>query len=255
MTKRRKLVLSSIFLTLGVFATQLVDISWRYQAISFLGIITYFLTALVLKPDLKKIGWLVVLAPPTYFVIFAGLFYFLLPQAILTRALILILFAVGIYASLLTGNIFSIGTLYTIQLLRAAQAVGFLITLTTAFFGFNTIFSFKLLGWINGFLVFLFATPLIISGLWSTILEERFTSRLLSHGLFLSFLTAQMAFFVSFWPLSITNIALFLVSFLYVNMGIVQNHLAGKLFKNNLREFIQVGIIIFIITLLLARWG
>lgn len=255
MTKRRKLVLESVILTLGFLATQFVEVRFRYWAILLFGVGTYFLTALFLKEDLKKIDWLVVLLPPVCYVVFASLFYFLLPQKILIRILILILFGIGIYALLLTENIFSIASSFqAIQLLRAAQAVGFLITLIIAFFGYNAIFSFKAISWINASLVFLISLPLILSSLWSVSLEERLTKRVVFYSLALSFLTGQMAFFLSFWPLTITTASLFLVSFLYVNVGITQSYFTGRLFRNTLREFLRVGIIIFFITYFLARW-
>ncbi len=255
MTKRRKLVLESVILTVGFFATQLIDVNYRYFAIGILGFITYFLTAFFLKKDLKKIGWLVVLIPAVWYVIFGSLFYFLLPQGMIIRLVILILFGIGIYATLLTENIFSVASSFqTIQLLRAGQAVGFLMTLVIAFFCFNTIFSYKNPAWINAPLVFLISLPLIISSLWSVILDDRLSKRLVGFSLVISFLTGQMAFIISFWPLSITTASLFIVSFLYVILGLLQSFLTGRLFQNTLREYLQVGVVIFIITFLLAQW-
>jgi len=253
MTKRRRLVLESFILTLGFFATQFVDINFRYWVIILLGILTYFFTALILRQDLQKIGWLVVLPPVVYYVVGASLFYFLLPQKIITRVLILGFFWVGMYAVLLTGNIYSIASSFqTIQLLRAAQAVGFLITLITAFLCYNTLFSFRTSVWINGLAVFIISIPLILSSIWSIVLEEKLSGRLIIYSLILSLLVGQMGFIIGFWPLTITTISLFLVSFLYIVLGIVQSFFSGKLFKNTLKEFLQIGIIIFIITFFLA---
>jgi len=226
MTKRRKLVLESVILTIGFLATQFVEIDFRYWAIIILGLVSYFLTAFFLKEDLKKIGWFVVLLPPTCFVVFASLFYFLLPTAFLTRLLILILFGIGIYAFLLTENILSVASKFkAIQLLRAAQAVGFLLTLVTAFFGYNTIFSFKTISWVNAGLVFIISFPLILAAVWSITLEEGIRKKELTYSLVLSFLIGQLAFFISFWPLTIATASLFLVSILYVFLGIVQSFL------------------------------
>ncbi|MFC1711252.1 hypothetical protein ACFLZ1_01560 [Patescibacteria group bacterium] len=255
MTKRRRLVLESFILTLGFFATQFIDISLRYWAILTLGIVTYFLTAFILKQDLTKIGWIVVLPPTSLYVVSASLFYFLLPQKLLIRTTILALFWIGAYAVLLTQNIYSIASKYkTIQLLRAAQAVGFIITLLTAFFAYNALFSFRAASWINALIIFVFSLPLILSSLWSVVLEQTISSRLITFSLMLSLIIAQMSFSLGFWPLTITTSSLFLVSFLYVSLGIVQSFLSGKLFKNTLREFVQIGVVIFIITFFLARW-
>ncbi len=256
MTKRRRLVLESAVLVLGFFATQFIDISLRYWAIGILGLITYFLTAFVLKEDLTKVGWITALVPPAAYVVLTNLFYFLLPQNLAIKILIFILFGIGLYAVLLTENIFSVASSFrTIKLLRAAQAVGFFISLVTAFFGYNAVFSFRTDAWFNFGLVFAISLPLILPSLWSISLEEKIVSRLVIYSLILSFILAQMAFFISFWPLTITTASLFLVSSLYVGLGIMQSQFSGRLFENTLREFLQVGIVIFIITFFLAHWG
>lgn len=256
MTKRRRLILEAFILAIGFFITQFVDITWRYWSIGILGLVTYFLTAWVLKEDLTPVGWITVLIPPVTYVVLTNLFYFLLPQGILIRIFIFIFFSIGLYAVLLTENIFSVANSFrTIKLLRAAQAIGFFITLVTAFFGYNTVFSFKAIGWINFALIFLISLPIILPSLWSISLEGRIVPRLVFYSLVLSFIIAQMALMISFWPVTITTASLFLISSLYVGLGIMQAQFSERLFENTLREFIQVGIIIYIITFFLARWG
>lgn len=255
MTKRRKLVGESILLTLGFLSTQFIDINYRYGAIFVLGLITYFFTAFILKEDLKKIAWVVALPVPLCFVVSSSLFYFLLPSGLITRALILGLFAIGLYAILLAENIFCVASGFqTIPLLRAAQAIGFLINLVIAFFSYNTIFSFKQISWINAFFVFIVSFPLIIASLWSISLELQLSKKLVIYSLTLSVLLAEVAFFISFWPLTITIASLALVSFLYMVLGISQSYFSGRLFHNTLQEFLYVGIIILVITFFLAQW-
>lgn len=256
MTKRRRLIIEAIILAVGFIITQFVDISWRYWSIGVLGVITYFFTAFVLKEDLTPVGWLTVLLPPMTYVVLTNLFYFLLPRGLLVQILIIIFFCIGLYAVLLTENIYSVASSFrTIKLLRAAQAVGFFITLVTAFFGYNTVFSFRAIAWINFLLVFIISFPLILPSLWSISLENRIMPRLIVYSIVLSFIISQMALLISFWPVTITTASLFLISSLYVGLGIMQAQFSGRLFENTLKEFIQVGIIIFIITFFLSRWG
>ena len=61
-------------------------------------------------------------------------FYFLLPVRWLTRIPVVVLYAVGIYALLLTENIYNVAADRTIALLRAAHSVGYLLTLDNVFF-------------------------------------------------------------------------------------------------------------------------
>ena len=63
-----------------------------------------------------------------------ALFYFLLPVRWLTRVPVAVLYAVGMYALLLTENIYNVAADRTIALLRAAQSIGYLLTLLTYFY-------------------------------------------------------------------------------------------------------------------------
>ena len=255
MTKRRRLLIEAALLSLGLLGIQSVDISYRYLVILFLGIAAYFLTAFSLKEDLKKKSFLMNLPLPALYTMGVALFYFLLPEVFLSRLFILIFFGIGMYALLLIENIFTIATEKTIQLLRAARAVGFLMTLVTAFLFYDTLFSFRLPSYINSLGVFSLSFLLILPSLWTISLSDRLGRRLIDYSLVLSLVMGQLALFISFWPLSIAAVSLFLVTSLYVILGISQNFLSGRLFKNTMAEYLRVGIIVFIITFFLASWG
>ncbi len=231
MNKRSKMVLTSVLLTLGLWGTQLVDVESRYQAIGLLAGVSYGLSTWALFEDLKGLEWFTVLILPVMYSVAVALFYFLLPERILSRIIIMGLFSIGMYALLLTENIFNVAAIRTIQLLRAAQAVGFLLTLLVAFFLWNTIFSFKLAGWWNGLFVLITGWPLVFQGLWSVNLEPNITKKLLNYSLVLSWSLAWLAVMISFWQVTIAVASLFLVSGLYVGLGLAQHALSGRLFK------------------------
>ena len=256
MTKRRKFLLVSFLLSLGVFSAQLTQIDYRYQILTVLGFLAYGLSAWALFDDLKGIEWFSILALPTLYPISVGLFYFLLPERFLTRLFILSLFGVGMYALLLTANIFSVAAIRTIQLLRAAHAVGFLITLATAFFLFDTIFSFRFPFWLNGLLVAGVSWPLMLQALWSVELSESSLSRrVFAFGTLVALGLGQLALGLSFWPVTIAVGSLFLVSMMYVALGVSQQHFMGRLFKRTLHEYLGVGAVVFTTIIFLTKWG
>jgi len=254
-SKRLKFILVSLGLTLGLLAIQMINVDWRYWAILALALLTYGWASFSLIEDLKAAEWLTLMILPVSYTISVALFYFLLPEKLLTRIIILTLFGVGIYALLLTENIFSIAAIRTIQLLRAAHAVYFLITLVTGFFLFDTMFSFRLMPWFNGLLAWLISLPLILSALWSINLEKGISKKIFHYSLILSFLIGQIGFLISFWPLSVTAASLFLVTVMYVGLGLFQHHFSGRLFKKTISEYVWVGMIVLVITFLTARWG
>lgn len=255
MAKRRRFVFIALILSLGLLGTQFTNLEWRYQAVGGLGILAYFLSAWGLKEDLKGIEWLTLFVLPTFYCVAVALFYFLLPEKILTRFLILLLFGVGFYGILLTENIFSVAVVRTIQLFRAAQAVGFFLTLLTAFFLIDTVFSFRQGAWLNSLIIFLLAFPLVLQGLWCILLEKRLSAKTLIYSLALSLCLSELAFFISFWPVTIVIASLFLITGLYVGLGLVQHYFGGRLFKATVLEFLRIGGLVLLIIFLITNWG
>ncbi len=141
MSKRRRFVIVSLFLTVGLFVIQRLSVEIRGIAIFILGMISYGLSLWSLRKDLRGIAWIVDLILPTLYPMSVALFYFLLPQYFLTRVIMLLVFAISMYALLLTANIFAVATNRTIQLLRAARTVGFLLSVMTATLIYHVVFS------------------------------------------------------------------------------------------------------------------
>lgn len=255
MTKRKKLGLVAILLTLGILAIQSVEVESRYQAIGLLAGAAYALSVWAMLEDLKGIEWLTTMILPVLYPVSVALFYFLLPERLLSRLAIVGLFGLGMYALLLTENIFNVAAIRTIQLLRAAHAVGFLLTLLVAFFLWDTIFSFRFNPWWNALLVGVTAWPLALSTLWSINLEEKLTRPVIWGSHAVSWSLFIFSLMISFWPVTIIVATLFLVTGLYVGLGIGQQFLAGRLFKKTLSEYLWVGIIVLLTVFFLARWG
>jgi hypothetical protein len=255
MSKRKKLAIVALILTLGILGIQSVEIESRYQAIGLLAGAAYALSVWAMIEDLKGVEWLTVMILPVLYPVSVSLFYFLLPERILTRVGIVSLFGLGMYALLLTENIFNVAAMRTIQLLRAANAVGFLLTLVVAFFLWDTIFSFRLAPWWNSLFVGVSAFPLALQALWSVNLEPRIPKSVWWGSLTIAWSLAGCSLMISFWPVTITVASLFLVTALYVSVGISQNHLSGRLFKKTLTEYLWVGGIVLLTVFLLSRWS
>jgi hypothetical protein len=256
MSKRQKFVFASLLLSLGLLSTQLVTIEsyWRYIAILGLFIVSYFVSAWALFDDLKGVEWLVIVPFPGLYATSVALFYFLLPEALLSRIVIFLLFGLGMYALYLTSNIYSVAAIRTIQLLRAAHAVGFLMSLVTGLFFYNTIFSFRWPFFINAVLVFIASFPIVLNGLWSVKLEPYISRQVIMYGLTVSFVLAELAAAISFLPVTVWIASLSLVTGLYVFLGILQHHLQERLFQSTFREYIYMGLVVLVIMMILTPW-
>lgn len=254
-TKREKFGVVVGLLTLGLLAVQLAASSFRYQLIIVLVVLTYLLSAWSLREDLAGVEWLTLFILPAMYTAAINLFYFLLPVRWLTRLPTAFLFAVGMYAILLVENIYNVAAERTIQLLRAAHSVGLLITLFTLFLFFSVVFSLHLPAYWNVLLVFLISLPLSLQSLWSMRLDPRIDGEILIFTFLTSLSFAEFAFVFSFWPIQGVIEALFLTTIYYTIVGLVQQNLVERLFRQTITEFVSVAGVVFVLVLITTSWG
>lgn len=254
-SKRQKFVLATFLLTIGLIFTQLLKSDSRFWVVGSLGALAYILSAWVEKEDLTGIEWLTLLILPTMYTLAVGFSYFLLPARWITRLPVAFLYAFGMYALLLTENIYNVAAARTIQLLRAAHAVGFLLTLVTAFLLFQTTLAFHFPFWLNFFSIFIISLLLIFQALWSVNLEEGISKTTVLYSFYYSIILGEIALVFSFWPLNISLWALFLSACVYAFLGVGQQYLAGRLFKRTTVEFFLVPGFMLLILFFSAKWG
>lgn len=253
-SKRQQFVLITAILTIGLVITQLVPTELRYFLVVTFSIATYFLSAFGLREDLTGIEWLTLLTLPTLFTAAVLLFYFLLPVRWLTRLPVAVLYAIGMYALLLTENIYNVAAERSIALLRAAHSVGFLLTLITYFLLISTVLSFRLaVGW-TAVAVGLVSFPLIVQAIWSVELESAVSWRVWQMSGVITMLLVELTWVLGFWPVTMTLIALFLTTCVYCGIGLAQQHVQEKLYKKTAIEFGSVAFIVFMILLIATRW-
>ncbi|HJZ05914.1 hypothetical protein A2634_01605 [Candidatus Amesbacteria bacterium RIFCSPHIGHO2_01_FULL_48_32] len=255
MRKRQKFVLTSVLLSVGVLAVQYAPLEWRYWLVFGLAAVSWALSAWSLREGLTGVEWLVVTMPPVLFTGAVGLFYILLPQAWWAKLLVVFLFGVGEYALLLTANIFSVAAIRTIALLRAAHAVGFVMTLLTGFFMYDTILSFRLDFWWQGLLVGMATFLLLVPALWSVDLREKISADTWWFSLGLGESVGGLAVAVAFWPVTLAVASLFLTTALYVFLGISQHHFSQRLFFRTVMEYVVVGVVVLVTMLVTSAWG
>ena len=245
----------SLYLTIVLVATQVVPESLRLAAIAFLTISTIFLATFSLWGELHGIKYLLLLIKPTYFVVGASLFYFLLPVRWLTRLPFAALFGISIYLLMLTANIYNVAAIRTIALHRAARAVGMLFVLVSAFFLINVLLSLHLPVYITVPAILAISGPLYLVQIWSNELEEYLSRKTVKYTLIYSLVTLEMASVFSFWPLAPINGALILITVMYVLLGLGQFAFSDQLKKRFIWEYLGVAAFVAIIVVITTRWG
>lgn len=266
MTKRQKFVLSSLLLAAGFFGATLIDFDFRYEAILGMVLFSVLLSLWALKDGLGKNATLLTLILPVIFTAGSQLFYLglansdffsFLPEIVqyALRILLVVIYMVGIYALFLTSNIYTVATARTIQLLRAAHAVGFLLTLVAGFFVFNSILSFKFDFWVNSISLSILSLPLFLEGFWSIELEHKLSKEVIYLSGALSLVVGEVAAMIGFWPITVPVGSLALTTVVYIGLGLGQAKLQQRLFERTIREYLIVGIVVFITMFITAHWG
>ncbi len=252
MTKRKKFVLVSFLLTLGLIGLQFIPLDRRYEAIIFFSCVSVLLSVWALIADLRGVSWLTSMILPALYPASVSLFYFLLPVNVLFRTILLTLFGLGMYALLLTENIYAVAANRTIQLVRAAHAVSFLLTVITAVFLIGTVFGLRLSSWENGVMVVLILWPLFIKGLWSATIQKSISAKVWLYSAVLAVVGGEITIFIGFLPMTPLVAAILVSGYLYVTLGLMQQELQERLFSKTIQEYVWVGIIAFLAALLVT---
>ena len=252
--KRYRLIASSAILSfLMLFST----FFYFDKAVIFLFLLTVFsfsLTYFSLSEKIEGVGWFGFFFMPIVISISFYLFYFLFPIRWLTRLPFIIIYAISIYAVLLTSNIFNVGVKKSLQLYRAAFSVNFFYQTIASFLLFNFFFSLKQFFFVNALgtavIVFLLSLHLF----WTIRLKKYIEKEVLKYALFVSLVLAELSLLVSFVPVKTTIIALFLTTSFYSLSGLVFNYINERLFKETVREYAIVWIFVLLISLLSLSW-
>ena len=255
MSKRRRFILTSAVLSLGFVGIASLENQFRFIGIGVLGLLTLILYYWSLREGLGKNSTLLTLVLPFYFTVSVGLFWFLLPASILARVPIVILYGLGIYTLCLTSNIYTVAAIRTIALLRAARGVGFVLTLVTFFLVFDAILSIKSPIYVTSILVGVLSFPLYFQGLWSVMLQKSVSREVLTHAIVASVAMSQIALSLFFWPVTVVVGSLFFTVACYIMLGLGQAKLEGRLFNQTLREYVILGLLVFVGMFFATRWG
>lgn len=256
MTKRAYFLFSSIILTVGFFLLSLVPFQWKYTGIGgfSLGVALYHIVLFYSMVKTKR-NLFVSAFLPAFFGLSVSLFRFLFAVNWVWQVVLILVFLFGIYTLFLMENVFLISKeVKTVPLYRAASTIGFLMTLIVAFFIYEVVFSFRLMAWQNGLLVSSVSLPLLIHFFWSTRLSLPLEWNSLAPSFIFSLILGEISVAISFWPLGTTKASLYLVSMLYVFLGLAQAFCQEKLFKETIREFIWIGLGTFLALFLVTSW-
>lgn len=272
MQKRTKFVLVSVLISLGLWLSNLAPVEYRLGLTLGVSALSYVLSVWVLFDDLKGIEWLTLIVLPVMFTLGSALFANFLPNSIprlfgkvfevemaimlagIFRFVYYVFFAIGLYGVLLIENIFSVASIRTIQLFRAAKSVNFILTLITSLFFFTAVFSLRLPFWLISSGSFLISFILSFPTFWSVDLKNNYMSEVGKFSVTVGWLVAIVACALSFWPVKPFMGGLMLTSVLYALLGVLEQRLSAKVYLESAVEYLATVLIIVIIGFLTTSW-
>ncbi len=276
MSKRQKFVVAAFILLVGIILSRFglgQFLQWRFRIV-ILALGAWLISIWALKDeDFSGLEWWVLPVLPTFYAIGAALVYPLLPSGfdiigsfslsadsssllgLAVRMTHLLIFVVGYYAALLTANIYNVAAIRTIQLLRVAHSIGFLVSVAAALFFYIVISALHLASFYNFLATFIITLPLAFATIWSVNLEEKASAATRNYAILTAGILAQIAWALSFWPVSVSIFALFLTAIFYELVGIIQYHLGERLNPKIANEFVLVAVVMFIVLVATTKWG
>lgn len=272
MSKRTKFILVSLLIASLLWLTSMAQVDYRFGLVLAVGAVSYILSVWVLFDDLKGIEWITLIILPMMFTLGAGLFSNFLPTAFpgmfgksisvetsqllagIFKVLYFLLVGVGLYGILLIENIFSVASIRTIQLFRAARSVNFIFTLVTSLFFFTVALSLKLAFWWVIPISFAVSFVLAYPSLWSIDLKNNFGPQVMRYALSASWIIAILSGVLCFWPVKPFMGGLILTSGLYALFGILEQRLSNRVYLESLLEYGVTIIIIIVVGFLTTSW-
>jgi hypothetical protein len=260
MPKRIKYLISSVIATIGFYFFVSLPYSSHYYGL-LVGIVLvafcfWFGLGIIFDQSLY-IRLMSVVLPIGFFVGF-GLFAALLPQTFLTIFLLSLFFGGVLYVMFLVENVFLVSIGYrTPPLYRAAYTVGLMMLLLTTFFLFDSLFSFKLIYWLNAIFVLVISAIIFMYVFYSVtieLLDDGKEKNLVAYVLVPAFLMSQLGLVLSFWPVGIFRGSIYLVAAVYVLSGLLQLDLRDRLFKKSFTIFAWITIAIILGMFLTTSW-
>lgn len=258
LTKRQKIIVACILVSLGLLSTQLVNFNLRFRFMIGLTAFSYFISVWALWEgfSLNINKAIILLLPPALFTLSVTSFYFLLPIRWLTRIPVAFVFGLLFYLLLLAQNVFNVAAIRTIPLYRAASTTSFLFTLFSAFCLYSVTSALNLLFIWNGVGIFAISFLLVLPILWSVEMEDRLSSFVVIQALILSLILAELGLVLSFWPThSIIRpyaIGATLTSSIYVLLGLTTQHLRGRFSKREVVEYLVFGFIVWLVAYIIT---
>lgn len=254
LSKRQKFVASAVFLSVLFFSSEYFSGFLHLGFAVVISLLTTGLLYLILRKDSRGVFTAPIYILPFLYTLSFSLFYLLIPERFFTMVLSTVVFIFGLYSLFLTQNIFALSSVRTINLLRSARIVSFVLTLVVVFFFVNIFFSLHFPAFVVPFFIFVLIFLLSFQSLWVYSLDKERIREIVVWSLLISLMIMELSFMLILWPVSASVYSIFLTGIFYTYLGLSHTWIEKRLFKGILWEYVWVGFLSIFILLAFSRW-
>lgn len=247
--KREKFVLATLLLTIAIFISNFVP-GFLHLYVGFgLAVLTVLFFYLILRKDLQGTYSYPLFILPFLYTLGFNFFYLLVPPRLISMIVLTGVYMFGIYSLFLTQNIFAVSAAKTINLLRSARIVSFVITLLVLFFLINFTFSVHPPLILTPIIIATFIFLLNFQSLWVYSQDRSMIHEISLNSLLISISIAELSLVLIIWPITASIYSLFLTGIFYTYSGMSHAWFDKRLFKGVLWEYVWVGFLSILILL------
>lgn len=254
-SKRQKFVAAVVALSLGLFFSEFLSGLHFIAFALVLSLLTNVLLFLILRLDVRRTFFYPLFILPFLYTLAFSLFFLLVPSRLLSQFIITGLYAFGLYSLFLAQNIFAVSALRTINLLRSARIVSFVVSIVVMFFLVNITFSFRLEFFMLPLVIFVLVFLLNFQSLWVYALDRDLLPTVFSYSFFCALCIMQLALVLTIWPVTAAIYSLFITGIFYMYSGLSHAWMEKRLFKGVLWEYIWVGFLSIMFLIIFSKWG
>lgn len=255
LSKRHQFIIAVFILSCGVFASEFARGPYLLLSSLLLGFLASFFFWFSVRRDIQGNFFYPILILPFLYTLSFSLFFPLIPARLLTRAITTLVYAFGLYSLFLTQNIFAVSTIRTINLVRSARIVSFVLTIVVVFLISNVIFSQRFPIYISSVLVLIVTFLLNLQSLWTYYLNKESMGEAMVLSGLISFCMLELSLILSIWPINAAIYSIFITGIFYAYSGLSHAWVEKRLFRNVLWEYIWVGFLAVLILIFFSRWG
>jgi len=255
LSKRQKFVFAVLFLSTGVFISEFLSGYYLVMSSIVLSLLTVGFLYFAVRDDIADTFSYPIFILPALFTLSFVLFYPLVPARLFTRIIITAVYAFGLYSLFLTQNIFAVSTIKTINLMRSARIVSFVLTIIVLFLLLNVAFSIRLPFYISFVVVFFFVLSLSFQSLWSYSSDKESGRQMTLLAALIALSLSEISLVLTMWPINASIYSIFLTGIFYSYSGVIHAWIEKRLFKGVLWEYLWVGFLAVLILIIFAKWG